>query len=35
MLRRVDRMPTYDYECQACKHTFEKFQSITAKPIRK
>ncbi|HOD83501.1 MAG: Zinc ribbon domain protein [Planctomycetes bacterium ADurb.Bin126] len=28
-------MPTYDYECQACKHTFEKFQSITAKPIRK
>jgi putative FmdB family regulatory protein len=28
-------MPTYDYECQACKHTFEKFQSITAGPIRK
>ena len=28
-------MPTYDYECQACNHTFEKFQSITAKPIRK
>ncbi len=28
-------MPTYDYECQACKHAFEKFQSITAKPIRK
>ena len=28
-------MPTYDYECQACKHTFEKFQSITAKPVRK
>jgi len=28
-------MPTYDYECQACKHTFEKFQPITARPIRK
>ncbi len=28
-------MPTYDYECEACKHTFELFQSITAKPIRK
>ncbi len=28
-------MPTYDYECQACGHTFEKFQSITDKPIRK
>ena len=28
-------MPTYDYKCQACDHTFEEFQSITAKPIRK
>ncbi len=28
-------MPTYDYECQACGHTFERFQSITDKPIRK
>jgi len=27
-------MPTYDYKCDACGHTFEKFQSITAKPIR-
>ena len=27
-------MPTYDYECRACGHTFEKFQSITARPIR-
>ncbi|MCA9196180.1 MAG: zinc ribbon domain-containing protein [Planctomycetales bacterium] len=23
-------MPTYDYECDACGHTFELFQSITA-----
>ncbi|GAX59946.1 FmdB family regulatory protein [Candidatus Scalindua japonica] len=28
-------MPTYDYECNACNHTFELFQSITAKHIRK
>lgn len=27
-------MPTYDYECDACGHGFEKFQSITAKPVR-
>jgi len=23
-------MPTYDYECTVCKHTFEAFHSITA-----
>jgi len=28
-------MPTYDYECQACGHTFEVFQSIKASAIRK
>ena len=28
-------MPTYDYECRACGHAFEKFQSITADPVRK
>lgn len=28
-------MPTYDYQCEACGHRFEKFQSITAAPIRK
>jgi putative FmdB family regulatory protein len=28
-------MPTYDYECQACDHRFEKFQSITARSIHK
>ncbi len=27
-------MPTYDYECRQCGHTFEKFQSITASPIK-
>ena len=28
-------MPTYEYKCDACGHAFEKFQSMTAKPIRK
>jgi putative FmdB family regulatory protein len=28
-------MPTYEYRCEACGETFEKFQSITASPIRK
>ena len=28
-------MPTYDYRCGACGHTFEKFESITASPSRK
>jgi len=28
-------MPTYDYQCDACKHRFELFQSITAKPEKK
>ena len=28
-------MPTYEYLCNNCNHTFEKFQSITASPVRK
>lgn len=28
-------MPTYEYECAACGHTVEIFQSITEAPIRK
>jgi putative FmdB family regulatory protein len=28
-------MPTYDYECDACGHRYELFQSIKAAPIRK
>lgn len=28
-------MPTYDYQCKKCDHTWELFQSITANPIRK
>ena len=28
-------MPTYDYECKKCQHTWEAFQPITAKALRK
>ena len=27
-------MPTYDYHCRHCDHTFEHFQSIIDKPLR-
>ncbi|MCK4261713.1 zinc ribbon domain-containing protein [bacterium] len=27
-------MPTYEYECQRCFHTFEQFQPITAQPLK-
>lgn len=28
-------MPTYDYKCSECKHTFEYFQSMTSEPLSK
>jgi len=28
-------MPTYDYLCESCNHTFEKFESMSAKPSKK
>ena len=28
-------MPTYDYRCKKCGHTWEIFQSIKAEPIKK
>ena len=28
-------MPTYEYQCDACGHQFEAFQSITAGALRK
>ena len=28
-------MPTYEYECNKCKKTFDVFQSIKAKPLKK
>ena len=27
-------MPTYEYECRKCGHQFEKFQPITAEPVK-
>ena len=27
-------MPTYEYECGACGHRFEKKQSMTAAPVK-
>lgn len=27
-------MPTYEYECKKCSHRFEKFQSMTADPLK-
>ena len=28
-------MPTYEYKCDACGYAFERFQSITAAPVKK
>ena len=28
-------MPTYEYQCGACEHKWEEFQSISAKPTKK
>ena len=28
-------MPTYEYRCSACNYEFERFQSITAEPIKR
>jgi putative FmdB family regulatory protein len=28
-------MPTYEYVCEACEHSFDEFQSITAEPLKK
>ncbi|MCU0877349.1 MAG: zinc ribbon domain-containing protein [Pirellulaceae bacterium] len=28
-------MPTYDYQCDACDHKFEVFESISAEPQKK
>ncbi len=27
-------MPTYEYECRACGHRFEKFQAMVDPPVR-
>lgn len=27
-------MPTYEYECDSCSYKFERFQLITAEPVK-
>ena len=27
-------MPTYDYKCRACDHTFEHYQRMSEEPLR-
>jgi putative FmdB family regulatory protein len=27
-------MPTYEYECKSCSHTFEAFQSMSEPPLK-
>lgn len=33
--RDSETMPTYDYQCDACEHTFEEFQSMKDEPLKK
>ena len=28
-------MPTYDYVCEGCKHTWDEFRPMSAKPTKK
>jgi len=28
-------MPTYEYQCDACNHNFDEFQSFSDKPLKK
>ena len=28
-------MPTYEYECEGCGHSFEEFQYMSDKPLKK
>lgn len=28
-------MPTYEYQCDACNHNFDEFQTITEEPLKK
>jgi putative FmdB family regulatory protein len=30
-----EKMPTYDYVCDSCGHSFEKLQSMSEKPLKK
>src|SRR5437660_6122160 len=28
-------MPTYEYQCDACQHNFDEFQSMSEEPLKK
>ena len=28
-------MPTYEYQCDACEHNFDEFQSMSEEPLKK
>ena len=28
-------MPTYEYQCDACEHNFDEFQSMSDEPLKK
>jgi len=28
-------VPTYEYQCDACEHNFDEFQSMTEEPLKK
>jgi putative FmdB family regulatory protein len=28
-------MPTYEYQCDACEHRFDEFQSMSEEPLKK
>jgi len=31
--KKEKKMPTYEYQCEVCGHTFDKFQNITENPL--
>jgi len=34
LLYLIISMPTYEYECKSCSHTFEVFQSMSDPPLK-
>jgi putative FmdB family regulatory protein len=34
LTEKGNQMPTYEYECKSCGHTFEAFQSMSDEPIK-
>jgi putative FmdB family regulatory protein len=34
LIIKIENMPTYQYVCEKCGHEFEKFQPISAEPLK-